>query len=292
MSFAVARGSACAKLILCGEHAVVYGHPALAVGVERSTTVELTRTEGPTAVHSAHGVDDTLLTAVRGVVGTAGWRVQLTSNIPMGRGMGSSAALSVALVRAFAQANRVPLSLAQTHAQALAVETLFHGTPSGIDNAVAALGGLVHFRRTESGPEWTSLPCPPLTLVVLDSGTAGNTRALVAGVRQRHPKNTPILAAIGALTTQIQASLGNLGALGPLLTENHRLLAKLGVSTPALDGLVAFALDNGATGAKLAGAGGGGVVIAVSHTPEALVRAATTAELTAFCTPIAPGVDS
>ena len=207
----------------------------------------------------------------------------------MGRGMGSSAALSVALVRAYACATHTMLTTEQTHEQALAVETLFHGTPSGIDNAVAALGGLVHFRRTDTGPVWTSLPCPALTVVVLDSGTAGNTRELVGGVRERHPENTPILNAIGALTPQIQAALTDLDRLGPLLYNNHQLLGELGVSTPALDSLVHFAMDAGATGAKLAGAGGGGVVLAVTHSPDQLVARAVHAGIDAFCTPIATG---
>ncbi|MFT6816359.1 MAG: mevalonate kinase [Myxococcota bacterium] len=286
----VASGSGCGKLILCGEHAVVYGYPALAIGVTRATTVQLRRIPGLTTVHSAHGVDDRLVSAVHCVVGRTGWQVELTSDIPMGRGMGSSAALSVALVRAFATAKHVTLTTEQIHEQALAVETLFHGTPSGIDNAVAALGGLVHFRRTDAGPVWTSLPCPPLTVVVLDSGNAGNTRDLVAGVRQRHPGNTSILDAIGALTPRIQTALNDLDSLGPLLHQNHRLLAELGVSTPTLNALVRFAMTSGATGAKLAGAGGGGVVVAVTHTPDELVAKATQAGIDAFCTPIATGV--
>ncbi len=285
----MASGSGCGKLILCGEHAVVYGHPALAIGVERTTTVDLHPANGPTTVHSAKGVDAQLLRAVHGVVGPAGWRVELTSDIPMGRGMGSSAALSVALVRAYAKAIHTTLTAEQTHEQALAVETLFHGTPSGIDNAVAALGGLVHFRRTDTGPVWTSLPCPALTVVVLDSGTAGNTRDLVAGVRQRHPGNNAILDAIGALTPQIQAALTDLDNLGPLLHQNHQMLDELGVSTPTLDALVGFAMSAGATGAKLAGAGGGGVVLAVTHTPDELVTRAAHAGIDAFCTPIATG---
>lgn len=285
----MASGSGCGKLIVCGEHAVVYGHPALAIGVARTTTVSLAQTAEATTIHSAQGSDDALVNAVHSVVGPAGWHVDITSDIPMGRGMGSSAALSVALVRAHAVATGTALTTEQTHAQALAVETLFHGTPSGIDNAVAALGGLVHFRRTPAGPVWTSLPCPPLTVVVLDSGTAGNTRDLVAGVRQRHPGNTATLDAIGALTPQIQAALGDVERLGPLLCENHRLLQVLGVSTPELDALVAFAMNSGATGAKLAGAGGGGVVLAVTHTPKELVARAVHTGIHAFCTPIVSG---
>lgn len=285
----MASGSAQGKLIVCGEHAVVYGHPALAIGIDRLTTVTVERTHGPTEIVSEQGVTERLKRAVWATVGDDSFVVTIRSQIPVGRGLGSSAALSVALVRAHAACMGQVLDDETTHARSLAVETVFHGTPSGIDNAVAAHGGLVRFRRTPDGPRWTQLAVPDLRVVVLDSGLEGDTGSLVAGVRSRNPANSGILEAIGALTDPVQSALEDVGALGPLLSQNHALLRQLGVSHDRLDALVAFALDNGATGAKLAGAGGGGVVIAVSGDPNALVARADAAGIPSFVTHIRTG---
>lgn len=269
-----AEGHGSGKIILCGEHAVVYGHPALATGIDRGTTVVLERAEGPTTVHSDQGVDERLEHALRVVLGGNGLRVHIASDLLMGRGMGSSAALAVALVRANAQLFGMTLSADQEHAQALAVESVFHGTPSGLDNAVAARGGMVRFVRGSDGPTITSLPSFPHPIAVFDSGRAGDTRQLVAGVRERLDALGSVLQDIGDLCADIEQQLGDVHTLGPLMTANHDLLRRLGVSDAGLDQLVLTALSCGATGAKLSGAGGGGIVIAVGPDPADIVARA------------------
>jgi mevalonate kinase len=270
-----ATGFACGKLILSGEHAVVYGYPAIAVGLDLGTTVTLQKTEGPTRLHTGEA-DARLVAALRRALPTDGLRVGIDSDLPVGCGMGSSAALSVALVRARAALEGEALTPSTEFSRSLALEAVFHGTPSGLDNTIAAYGGAVRFERGDP-PTFTQVTAPTCTLVVLESGEAGDTAALVGGVRKRHPGNRDILEAIGAVTAAVESHLDDAAALGPLLTENHRLLRALGVSSPVLDDLVELALAQGALGAKLSGAGGGGVVIALVDAPSPLVEAAALA---------------
>lgn len=275
-----AEGWASGKLILVGEHAVVHGQPAVAFAVSLGTTVRLTPTDGATALDVDFD-DPRLREAVVTAVGEQGWRVHIRTDLPVGRGMGSSASLAVALVRAHAAATGTSPDV---YARALTVERVFHGNPSGVDVAVATHGGVLRFQRTAEGATWSRLPCPGWQVVVLDSGTRGDTGALVAGVTARRPGIDDDLAAIGAVVDQVADVLDDPPALGPLLTENHRLLGRLGVSTPVLDDLVQLALDHGALGAKLSGAGGGGVVLALVDDPAPVLAAAHDRGVAAWAT--------
>ena len=290
-----AEGCAPAKLILSGEHSVVYGHPAVAVAVDRSTRVTLRALddpEAPTLVTSAAtAVVPTLRDALTRVVPEVGLHIGTQSDIPIGRGMGSSASLAVALVRAWCAARGVDATHDTVSEGAFEVERVFHGTPSGVDHGVIQRGGAVRFQRASAGITLTPLRCGHLPLVVLDSGVAGNTLELVAGVRARRDALRTTLDAMGRLTEQVVAELHGAAAqpesarlvpLGALLTENHALLRTLGVSTPHLDHLVDFALQHGALGAKLSGAGGGGVVVALAPDPQPLLTAARRAGHAAF----------
>ncbi|MCO4743495.1 MAG: mevalonate kinase [Proteobacteria bacterium] len=279
-------GRAAGKVILVGEHAVVYGYPALAMGLNLGTTVRLTPAEGPTQVVS-RPCDARLVEAIRAALPESGLAVEVDSEVPIGCGMGSSAALSVALVRAAAAFESVELTNEEVFERSLELEKVFHGTPSGLDNTVAANGGVIRFHR---GPpaRFERLPAPNWRAVVLESGTAGNTAELVAGVRERHPDNAEVLARIGRLVSQAEAVLDQPERLGPLLTENHRLLVELGVSTPRLNALVELALAHGALGAKMSGAGGGGIVLALVDDPGPLLRAAAEQDIRAHL--VRPGV--
>lgn len=277
-------GRASGKLILVGEHAVVHGEPALAFAVDRGTTVHLASVDGPTTV-DLPSVDPRLQAAVEHVVGPTGWRVSLSSDLPVGRGMGSSASLAVALVRAHDDATGAHTD---AYARALEVERLFHGTPSGVDVAVAVAGGVLRFQRTDP-PTRQSLPAPSWQAVVLDSGSAGDTGALVAAVGARRPGIDPQLRRIGELVEAAQQALDDPQALGPLLDENQALLEAIGVSTPRLEALVGLARRHGALGAKLSGAGGGGVVLALVDDPAPLLAAAAAEGVDAWVVRPAPG---
>jgi mevalonate kinase len=280
-----AVGQAPGKLILSGEHAVVHGHLCLALAVSLSTTVTLTRRSGPTGIDDAPFSDDRLAAVLAAMLPTEGIGVSITTDLPVGRGMGSSAALAIALVRARAALCGRVADFAECHREGFVIERIFHGNPSGVDHTVSALGGGVRYRR---GQPIEPLDLPPLTLVVMDTGVAGNTAELVAGVAAR-PDHAARLAEIGALTEAVSEALhGPPEHLGALLTENHRLLRGIGVSTPRLDALVAAALSAGAYGAKLAGAGGGGVALALVADPGPVLSAARSLGADAFVAGVAP----
>ncbi|MEC7949312.1 MAG: mevalonate kinase [Myxococcota bacterium] len=291
MNRQAARARAPGKLILAGEHAVVYGHPALAIAVDRGTTVTLRRSRGPTRLGRCAVRDPRLLPGLLTVLPEDGLEVDIDSDLPVGRGMGSSAALAVAVVRAHAALQDEVLDFATTHARAFGPERHFHGDPSGVDHAVSALGGGVRYMRTPTGPRIAPVSLPQLELVVVDSGSAGNTAQLVAGVRARRRQVAPILDRIGLLVEELTGSLGR-GAsrteIGGLLTENHRLLCDIGVSTPTLDAIVDACLAAGAHGAKLAGAGGGGVVLALVSDAAPVLAAVAAAGWPAFRVGVAP----
>ena len=263
------------KLILMGEHAVVYGHPALAMAVNQGMTVTLTRRDGPTGLDDAGITDPRLQMALTAVLPGSGWGVQIESTLPIGRGMGSSAALAVALARASLAAQGRTETPEAVDDLALKVERVFHGNPSGIDQTVCARGGAIRFRRGPEGPIYNSVDLPDLPIVVIDSGSAGNTAELVAAVAAQRPEVDPYLAKIGELFDATWPALmsGDLDTIGQAWHENHWLLRAIGVSTPTLDQITRLATDAGALGAKLAGAGGGGVVIALAPKPEPVIAA-------------------
>jgi len=277
-------GSAPGKLILLGEHAVVYGHPAVAAAVDLRSTVTLTPAVGATRIRRSSFQDQRLQRAVARALPPEGLAVDISSELPPGRGMGSSASIAVAMVRAAASLRGERPDRATLFERSLELERIFHGEPSGVDNAVALRGGLLRFRR---GPplELEALePGRPLHLVILDSGSAGSTAAMVASVRAAMPGVEPSLAAIGALVERSCGLLDQPRALGEAFNENQALLRQLGVSTPALDELCELARRHGALGAKLSGAGGGGVVIALVEPTRqpGLLRAAQRRGLLAF----------
>ncbi len=277
-----AKGSGQGKIILCGEHAVVYGYPAIALGLSCTTTVTLSAKSGPTELESgeAHA---TLATVIQQQLPAEGLRIAIESDVPIGKGMGSSAALAVALVRARASVQRTPLSEAQTFQQSLAIEKLFHGNPSGLDNTVAALGGVLRFEKGPP-PTVTRLPMPNWSLVILDAGTAPATKEMVQQVALGFPSNSAVIEQIGALSEAIAANLEDQLFVASCMNENQALLVELGVSSEPLDTMVAWARNHGAVGAKLSGAGGGGMVIALSLQPQELLKEVEKAGISALHT--------
>jgi mevalonate kinase len=274
------------KLILMGEHAVVYGHPALAIAIDRGMTVDLHHRAGPSGLDTPWVEDSRLHDALLEILPPNGVSVRIESTLPVGRGMGSSAALAVALVRAAARLDGREASMEEINTGAFRVERIFHGNPSGIDHTVSMRGGALRYRRTPKGPQFESVQLAPLPLVVIDSGSAGNTSEMVASVRSRKPDIDKHLEAMATLLTNTLPMLiqGKHKEVGRAWCENHRLLQAIGVSTPTLDAIVDLSIDNGAWGAKLAGAGGGGVVIVLTEQPENLIKVATAQGFQAFKT--------
>ncbi len=294
-------GRAAGKIILFGEHAVVYGRPALAAPV---TQVWAEATVAPAApgagltIRAADvgkqvdlrtaAADQPLAAAVRLALAHLGlpepdWRVTVRSTIPIAGGLGSGAAISAAIVRALAVAAVSPqpsaLSPAEVSALVYEVERLHHGTPSGIDNTVIAYGQPVYFVRGQ--PPQPFAIGRPFTLAIADSGIASPTRIAVGDVRrawERAPARFEALFdRIAAVVEAARAAIaaGEPGKLGPLMDENHALLREIGVSCPELEVLVAAARAAGAAGAKLSGGGRGGNIIALVSSESAPQVAAT-----------------
>lgn len=280
------QASAPGKIILFGEHAVVYGQPALAAPV---THVQATATVTPAApglglVLDLPDIDQhiaasqeavrqplarvaMLTMAVLGLEAAPDWQVTLRSTIPVASGLGSGAAAATAIVRALAAAAGTALAPAQVSALVYESEKLFHGTPSGVDNTVIAYGQPVWFVRGQ--PPQPFAIARPWWLVVGDTGVASPTAATVGDVRrgwQAEPaRYEALFEAAGQIAQDARRAVaeGDVAVLGPLMERNHGLLQEMGVSSPALDRLCQAARQAGALGAKLSGGGRGGNMIAL-----------------------------
>lgn len=278
---------ALAKIILCGEHAVVYGQPAIAAPFEAlCVTVESQPGEsGSGLTIRAHDTGQELhIVSDNETYGDAlSYAAQLFllelhmpipdlildvhSTIPIGGGLGSGAAVTTALMRELGVALGKSLTNEQLNPLVYEVEMLHHGTPSGVDNTVIVYERAVWFVRGQE-PQTLTFGAP-ITLLVADSGIRGSTLETVAHVRQRYESERArvqlLLDQIGSLVKHARIALeaGNHWQLGQVFNANHAALCELGVSTPALDRLVQAAVDAGAQGAKLSGGGGGGNIIAL-----------------------------
>lgn len=277
------------KLILLGEHGVVHGRAAIAAALPRGAEAfaepaAKTRLEvapwGLAFDADAQQQDaraEMLRRAFGALLDAYDTRpalcVQATMLLPAGAGLGGSAALSVAIVRAIDAALGIGRDNEATAAAALVAERVFHGNPSGIDTAMASSGGVARFRKGQ--------PLEPLVvgrklhLVVAHSGEQGSTYETVASVGRQYARDPDrldeVFDAIEALVINAKSALANgeLGRLGQLMTLNHKLLNTMLLSTPRLEEMCSAAEGAGALGAKLTGGGGGGCMIALCEHAEA-----------------------
>ena len=276
------------KVILLGEHAVVHGTPAIAAGLRRGVharaepAATTTLRCAPWGTVSTLDAEDDLSRALAAVVGAhpraplPPLEVTAEVELPAGAGLGCSAALGVAVVRALDEAVGLEAGADAVAERTLAWERVFHGNPSGLDNTMAAHGGVACFER---GAPLAPLDVRrPLSLVIGDSGEPSSTKAMVASVQRQRDRDearfVSTLEAIHALVRNARLALeaGDVRAVGQLLDMNQALLSSWMVSTPALEEMCAAARGAGASGAKLTGAGGGGCMIAL--VPDAEVGVA------------------
>ncbi len=295
------------KIILLGEHAVVYGYPALAAALDRGVTIAAVPTPAggslridisawslKVAASEDHPVARSLC-AIADELGIGRPTVTLVGDaqIPPGAGLGSSAALAVAVTRALLVHDQRKADRAVVARAAEASETLMHGKSSGVDVALAIAGGVGVFRKATG---LRSFKSPPLRVLVGPSGSPRSTAAMVGRVAHETHEivDDARLRELGGLTdTGTTALLAkDLASLGTAMNRAHEILAGLGVSTEQLDALCAAARTAGAHGAKLTGAGGGGAVIAIApRDREASVLAAwKTAGVTGFVATVGGGV--
>jgi mevalonate kinase len=270
---APARGRAGGKVILLGEHVVVYGRPAVASGLPIGLEAEALRGDGPALVGDL-GADPRgaeLVAAAARLVGLAphDWTVRVHSEIPAGQGLGSSAALCVAVLRALAAAAGRGFRADEEIARGRLLEGIFHGTPSGIDPAAAIVAAPFRFVRGEPPSIEPVAVAAPVPLVIGLAASARSTGSAVGGLRARWEadpaRHEAMFDAVAAVVDDGVDALarGDLAALGRAFDRNQALLAELGVSSPDVERRVAAARLAGALGAKLTGGGAGGAVIAL-----------------------------
>jgi mevalonate kinase len=279
------KASAPGKIILFGEHAVVYNHPALAVPVTQvQVDVEvLDSVSAGVHIHApiidlhaelnALPADHAIGSVILKVFSTFDipkpppLEIKINSTIPVAAGLGSGAAVSVALIRALSLHLAYPLTNEQVNDMVFEIEKLHHGTPSGIDNTVITFSKPVFFVKGQ--PIETFKVGKPFTIVIGDTGVPAPTKESVGDVRllwQRDQNAAEaIFNKIGEISLEARRSIesGDPEALGELMDKNHSLLQQLTVSSPELDNLVNAARRSGALGAKLSGGGRGGNMIAL-----------------------------
>ena len=261
-------GVAAGKVILLGEHAVVYGKHALALPIEGAVSAvvrEGAGTHEPDLPELDAAID--LICEKLGVSGE--YSVAVHSRLPLGMGLGASASFAVAITRAFNAKLGLGLDDAAINDVAFECEKLAHGTPSGIDNTIATYAEAMLFSN-DGGLEITRVAVqghPPV--VIACSSRPGRTRDLVAGVRERRERSAAhydaIFEQIDALSVAGAAALerADYDELGRLMNICQGLLTAIEVSTPELETMVDIARAAGASGAKLTGAGGGGSIVAL-----------------------------
>lgn len=277
------------KVILAGEHAVVYGVPAIACGLDVGARARarllpqgagslldldglMIHSDGEHPIHRAFG-------ALLGSLSAPPVHVKLWSEIPARCGLGASAAHGVAIARAVLHAlarddsdHRLAL------AAATAWEKVFHGNPSGVDTAAVLYGGCIRYRVGE--PTRQIALTNPLKLVVAIADVPASTGEMVSRVaRVKHDRPSlwsKLLQDIAGAVREAEECLegGRLEDLGEVLDRNHEALALLDLSTPAIERARTVAKQAGALGAKITGSGGGGAIVALTRDDSTPVVAA------------------
>lgn len=281
-------GTAPGKIILFGEHAVVYGQPAIAApvaqvharavatpdirgksGIVRITAPEIDLdsplAELPLDDAIAKAVADTL--SMLHIKNPPAFNLRVTSTIPLAAGLGSGAAVSVAVIRAVSNFLGHTLPDDKVSALAFEIEKIHHGTPSGIDNTVVTFAKPVYYRKDQ--PIETLLVPKTFTIVIADTGIPSPTSIAVGDVRTAWQADVDtyeaLFMAIGEIANKARTNIeaGETKRLGELMNQNQALLSQVGVSSPQLETLIQAAHEAGALGAKLSGGGRGGNIIAL-----------------------------
>jgi hydroxymethylglutaryl-CoA reductase len=291
------RYSACGKIILLGEHAVVYGRPAIALPIPLAVEAMVRREgQGINIVIPRWGLEQPVHANTQGLSGilakilsdldlaAENMTIEVFPHIPRAMGLGGSSALAVAILRALDAQFDLGLDNHQINRLAYECEKAAHGTPSGVDNTVATYGMPLLYQKQNEQPLFRDLKLSePLELVVGITGKESLTADTVAKVRaawQQHPQRYDgIFDQIGYLTEAAEQALiqAKLSDLGDLMNLCHGYLNALQLSTPELEELIHIARTHGALGAKLTGGGGGGSMIALCQDNQQQIQQAMTA---------------
>lgn len=266
MTKKVGVGQAHSKIILIGEHAVVYGYPAISLPLlEVEVTCKVVPAESPWRLYE----EDTLSMAVYASleyldITEACIRCEIDSAIPEKRGMGSSAAISIAAIRAVFDYYEAYLPHDVLEILVNRAEMIAHMNPSGLDAKTCLSDQPIRFIKNVG---FTELEMNlSAYLVIADTGVYGHTREAIQVVQNKGKDALPFLHALGELTQQAEEAISQKNAerLGQILSQAHLHLKEIGVSSPEADSLVETALSQGALGAKMSGGGLGGCIIALA----------------------------
>lgn len=266
MTKKVGVGQAHSKIILIGEHAVVYGYPAISLPLlEVEVTCKVVPAESPWRLYE----EDTLSMAVYASleyldITEACIRCEIDSAIPEKRGMGSSAAISIAAIRAVFDYYQADLPHDVLEILVNRAEMIAHMSPSGLDAKTCLSDQPIRFIKNVG---FTELEMDlSAYLVIADTGVYGHTREAIQVVQNKGKDALPFLHALGELTQQAEDAISQKDAeeLGQILSQAHLHLKEIGVSSPEADHLVETALSHGALGAKMSGGGLGGCIIALA----------------------------
>lgn len=262
---------ACGKVILFGEHAVVHGEPGIALPVQELSTIVSIEESNTLKYSSESYLDLVQKKSLRKLINFLSRKfklqslnIKIDSSIPIGCGLGSSASLSISLIRGINELNQLKLDDSKINDIALECEKLFHGSPSGIDNTVINYEKPIYFIN---GKHESIRLEKPMKILIVNSGISTSTKEAILQVKKEYESKKGILKEIGniAKTGKKELEKGNLKEIGKLMVKNHELLTQLGVSTPEIDLIVKKALYAGAYGAKLSGKGFGGCVIILAN---------------------------
>lgn len=288
------------KVILFGEHAVVYGQPAIAIPLTQLKAKAVIQALPLAIAGTIHieapniNLDSNLsqlpqtnphAKAIQLVLDTfnidkpPSFLLHITSKIPVASGLGSGAAVAVATIRALSNFLGQPLEDDQVCSLAFEIEKLHHGTPSGIDNTVITYAKPVYFIKGQ--PIEILSPAASFTMLIADTGVSKATSETVAQVRAAWLANPyeydSIFNDIGEITkaARLAINAGNLKLLGQLMDQNQNQLSEMYLSSIELDRLIQAAKEAGALGAKLSGGGQGGNILAlIDESNQASVQSA------------------
>jgi mevalonate kinase len=306
------QASAPAKVILFGEHFVVYGNPAILASINKRIAVNARTTdENKIVIRSDIGVAgeydssgfkaieggfkakatlDPLRSAITQVLGARGKKtgidVTFSSSVPWGIGLGSSAAACVATVAAVNSLFLKKLDRKKICELAIESERLIHKNSSGADCYVSTFGGLIHYSKARGFKQIQ--PKGALALVIASTGVRHSTGDLVAGVKKFKDRNEPLFQSLAKQAAEIcmqaQGAIasGRRDKLGELMNENQAILRQIGVSHYKVDDLIDICGNAGALGTKITGAGGGGALIALAASRQDSAKIASRAKAAGY----------
>jgi len=278
-------GKGYAKIILFGDHFAVYGIPVIATAVDKYVEIKAEKMnendiifddkifhEKVSKKDNPNHINNKLFDAMFSDLNLNCVKFTVSGTAIPRAGMGYSAAFNVALARAVNKYLKLNWSDQEINKISYKGECISHGTSSGIDNACATYKSLLWFEKNLDSKKNKIIPLKTKTELILvlgDSKIAHNTKEIISSVKRRAKKDSDkfeeVLAEANRIVLEARKSLEekNLEKIGFLMNRNHKLLKQIGVSCPELEKLINIALTNKALGAKITGAGGGGLIVAL-----------------------------